>query len=100
MFLPVKFSDKDGKSYIEHLNIAHITRTSFVNIMNPDAGTKIHLRTGEALITPVPMDIVQSDIEECFKSSTALLIYSVVAEKAKYFTHDDDEDVQSSEATE
>ena len=37
MFLPVKFSDKDGKYYFEHINIAHITRLSFVNVMNPDA---------------------------------------------------------------
>jgi len=99
MFLPVKFSDKDGKSYFEHINIAHITRLSFVNIMNPDAGTKIHLRTGEVLVTPVPMDIFQCDVDDCFKSSTALLIYSVVAEKAKYFMHDDG-DVQNSEPTE
>lgn len=99
MFLPVKFSDKDGKYYYEHINITHITRLSFVNIMNPDAGTKIHLRTGEVLVTPVPMDIFQCDVDDCFKSSTALLIYSVVAEKAKYFTHDD-EDAQNSEPTE
>ena len=44
-------------------------------------------------------NIFQCDVDDCFKSSTALLIYSVVAEKAKYFTHDD-EDAQNSEATE
>ena len=44
MFLPITLKDKEG-SYIEHLNVTHITRTAFINIMNPDAGTKIYLRT-------------------------------------------------------
>lgn len=88
MFLPILFKDPDNGDYIEHLNITHITRTSFVNVMNPDAGTKIHLRTGEILTTPVPMDIVQTQIEECFNSAAAMIIFNVIAEKAKYIKED------------
>lgn len=82
MFLPIVLKDKDGE-YIEHLNITHITRTSFVNVMNPDAGTKIHLRTGEVLTTPVPMDIVQTEIDECYKSAAAMIMFNILAEKAQ-----------------
>lgn len=82
MFLPIVFKDKDGE-YIEHLNITHITRTSFVNAMNPDAGTKIHLRTGEVLTTPVPMDIVQTEIDDCYKSAAAMIMFNILAEKAQ-----------------
>ena len=57
MFLPIVLKDKDGE-YIEHLNITHITRTSFVNVRNTDAGTKIHLRTGEVLTTPDRKSVV------------------------------------------
>ena len=82
MFLPIVFKDKDGE-YIEHLNITHITRTSFVNVMNPDAGTRIHLRTGEVLSTPAPMDIVQTQIDECYKSAAAMIMFNILAEKAQ-----------------
>lgn len=82
MFLPIVLKDKDGE-YIEHLNITHITRTSFVNVMNPDAGTRIHLRTGEVLTTPVPMDIVQTEIDECYKSAAAMIMFNILAEKAQ-----------------
>lgn len=88
MFLPILFKDPDNGDYIEHVNITHITRTSFVNVMNPDAGTKIHLRTGEVLVTPAPMDIVQTQIEECFSSAAALVIFNVIAEKAKFLKDD------------
>ncbi len=76
MFLPIVLKDKDGE-YIEHLNITHITRTSFVNVMNPDAGTKIHLRTGEVLTTPAPMDIVQTQIDECYRSAAAMIMFNI-----------------------
>jgi len=82
MFLPIVLKDKDGE-YIEHLNITHITRTSFVNVMNPDAGTKIHLRTGEVLSTPAPMDIVQTQIDECYRSAAAMIMFNILAEKAQ-----------------
>ena len=82
MFLPIVLKDKDGE-YIEHLNITHITRTSFVNVMNPDAGTKIHLRTGEVLTTPAPMDIVQTQIDECYRSAAAMIMFNILAEKAQ-----------------
>ena len=88
MFLPILFKDPDNGDYIEHINITHITRTSFVNVMNPDAGTKIHLRTGEVLVTPAPMDIVQTQIDECFNSAAALVIFNVIAEKAKFLKDD------------
>ena len=82
MFLPIVLKDKDGE-YIEHLNITHITRTSFVNIRNTDAGTKIHLRTGEVLTTPVPMDIIQTEIDECYKSAAAMIMFNILAEKTQ-----------------
>ena len=82
MFLPIVLKDKDGE-YIEHLNITHITRTSFVNVMNPDAGTRIHLRTGEVLSTPAPMDIVQTQIDECYRSAAAMIMFNILAEKAQ-----------------
>jgi hypothetical protein len=92
MFLAIEFRDKEGP-YIEHLNITHITRTSFVNSMNPDAGTRIHLRTGEVLTTPVPMDILQSEIDDCFKSSAALILFNLLAEKARASVVTDDVDI-------
>ena len=92
MFLPIVLKDKDGE-YIEHLNITHITRTSFVNVMNPDAGTRIHLRTGEVLSTPAPMDIVQTEIDECFKSAAAMIIFNILAEKAQISKITDDVDI-------
>jgi hypothetical protein len=88
MFLPIEFRDKEG-SYVEHLNVTHITRTSFVNQMNPDAGTKIHLRTGEVLTTPTTMDVISKKIDECWESAATLVIFNVLAEKAKLLTKDD-----------
>ena len=82
MFLPIVLKDKDGE-YIEHLNITHITRTSFVNVRNTDAVTKIHLRTGEVLTTPVPMDIIQTEIDECYKSAAAMIMFNILAEKTQ-----------------
>ena len=82
MFLPITLKDKDGE-YIEYINITHITRTSFVNLMNVDAGSKIHLRTGEVLTTPVPMDILQTEIDECYKSAAAMIMFNILAEKAQ-----------------
>ena len=82
MFLPIVLKDKDGE-YIEHLNITHITRTSFVNVRNTASGTKIHLRTGEVLTTPVPMDIIQTEIDECYKSAAAMIMFNILAEKAQ-----------------
>ena len=99
MFLPIQFRDKEGP-YTEHLNITHITRISFVNQMNPDAGTKIHLRTGEVLTTPITMDIISEKMDDCWKSAATLVIFNVLAEKAKIMSKDDedvDEDLQFQE---
>ena len=96
MFLPIQFRDKEGP-YTEHLNVTHITRVSFVNQMNPDAGTKIHLRTGEVLTTPMTLDIISEKIDDCWKSAATLVIFNVLAEKAKIMSKDDedvDEDLQ------
>ena len=101
MFLPVEFKDKDG-SYYEQLNVTHITRTSFINRMNPDAGSKIHMRTGEVLTTSVPYDILSIAIDECWKSAAAMIMFSILAEKAKILsTKDLDlEDLEPSASTE
>ena len=101
MFLPIEFKDKDG-SYYEQLNVTHITRTSFINRMNPDAGTKIHMRTGEVLTTSVPYDILSTAIDECWKSAASMIMFTILAEKAKILsTKDLDlEDLESSASTE
>jgi hypothetical protein len=92
MFLPITLKDKEG-SYIEHLNVTHITRTAFVNPMNPDAGTKIYLRTGEILITIVPMDILQQEIDECWKSASAMIIFNIIAEKTRVLSSNEEPDL-------
>jgi hypothetical protein len=101
MFLPVEFKDKDG-SYYEQLNVTHITRTSFINRMNPDAGSKIHMRTGEVLTTSVPYDVLSIAIDECWKSAAAMIMFTILAEKAKILsTKDFDlEDLEPSESKE
>ena len=101
MFLPIEFKDKEG-SYFEQLNVTHITRTSFINRMNPDAGSKIHMRTGEVLTTSVPYDILSTAIDECWKSAASMIMFSILAEKAKILsTKDfDSEDLESSESKE
>ena len=101
MFLPVEFKDKDG-SYYEQLNVTHITRTSFINRMNPDAGSKIHMRTGEVLTTSVPYDILSTAIDECWKSAASMIMFAILAEKAKILsTKDLDlEDLEPSASTE
>jgi len=93
MFLPIEFRDKEGP-YIEHLNVTHITRISFVNVMNPESGTKIHLRTGEVLTTPAPMDIISQKMDECWRSAATLVIFNVLAEKAKVMSKDEEDDQQ------
>ena len=92
MFLPITLKDKDG-SYIEHLNVTHITRTAFINVMNPDAGTKIYLRTGEVLSTMVPMDILQQEIDECWKSASAMIIFNIIAEKTRVLSANEEPDI-------
>jgi len=101
MFLPVEFKDKDG-SYYEQLNVTHITRTSFINRMNPDAGSKIHMRTGEVLTTSVPYDILSTAIDECWKSAASMIMFSILAEKAKILSAKDLdlEDLEPSASTE
>ena len=101
MFLPVEFKDKDG-AYYEQLNVTHITRTSFINRMNPDAGSKIHMRTGEVLTTSVPYDILSNAIDECWKSAASMIMFTILAEKAKILSTKDLylEDLESSASTE
>lgn len=101
MFLPIELKDKDG-SYFEQLNVTHITRTSFINRMNPDAGSKIHMRTGEVLTTSVPYDILSTAIDECWKSAASMIMFAILAEKSKILsTKDfDSEDLEPSESKE
>jgi hypothetical protein len=82
MFLPIEFQDDHGP-YIEHLNVTHITRISFVNPRNPDAGSKIHLRTGEVLKTTMAFDILSQEIDEAWESASTLILSTVLSEKAK-----------------
>ena len=85
MFLPIEFQDQDGP-YIEHLNVTHITRISFVNPRNPDAGSKIHLRTGEVLKTTMPFDVLSQEIDEAWESGSTLILSTIMMEKAKLMT--------------
>ena len=73
MFLPIEFQDEQGP-YIEHLNVTHITRISFVNPRNPDAGSKIHLRTGEVLKTTMSFDILSQEIDEAWGISSYMFL--------------------------
>jgi hypothetical protein len=82
MFIAIKITEKHG-SFYEHINVTHITRTSFVNSMNPDAGTKIHLRTGEVLISAYTIDVLSQKIEECWKESALMIMVNIIAEKSK-----------------
>jgi len=82
MFLPIEFRDEQGP-YIEHLNVTHITRISFVNPRNPDAGSKIHLRTGEILKTSMAFDQLSQAIDETWESAASLVLSSLLSEKAK-----------------
>jgi hypothetical protein len=82
MFLPIEFKDQDG-SYIEHLNVTHITRISFINPRNPDAGSKIHLRTGEILSTKRPFDELSQAVDEAWESAASLILSTFLSEQAK-----------------
>lgn len=88
MFLPIEFQDEQG-SYIEHLNVTHITRISFVNPRNPDAGSKIHLRTGEVLKTTMPFDLLSQEIDEAWESASTLILSTMLSEKAKLLKKSD-----------
>lgn len=88
MFLPIEFQDEHGP-YIEHLNVTHITRISFVNPRNPDAGSKIHLRTGEVLKTSMPFDILSQEIDEAWESASTLILSTMLSEKAKLLKKSD-----------
>lgn len=84
MFLPIEFHDQDGP-YFEHLNVTHITRISFINPRNPDAGAKIHLRTGEILSTRMAFDQLSKAIDEAWESASCLILSALLSEKAKVF---------------
>jgi hypothetical protein len=88
MFLPIEFTDEHGP-YIEHLNVTHITRISFVNPRNPDAGSKIHLRTGEILKTTMAFDLLSQAIDEACESASTLILSTVLSEKAKLMKKSD-----------
>jgi len=88
MFLPIEFQDQDGP-YFEHLNVTHITRISFVNPRNPDAGSKIHLRTGEILKTTMPFDVLSQEIDDAWESASTLILSTVLSEKAKLMKKSD-----------
>ena len=99
MFLPIEFQDSDGP-YIEHLNVVHITRISFINPRNPDAGAKIHLRTGEVLSTKMPFDRLSQAIDEAWESAAALVLSNLLSEKAKLITFGSQLPEESSELPE
>ena len=82
MFLPIEFQDQDGP-YFEHLNVTHITRISFINPRNPDAGAKIHLRTGEVLSTRMAFAQLSQAIDEAWESAASLVLSTLLSEKAK-----------------
>lgn len=86
MFIGIEFKEADGQRYFEQLNVTHITRLSFTNIRNPEAGTNIHLRTGEVLKTPIPMDMLSITIDECWKEAASIVLLSVINEKLKLQT--------------
>ena len=88
MFLPIEFKDEQGP-YIEHLNVTHITRISFVNPRNPDAGSKIHLRTGEILKTTMPFDVLSQEIDDAWESASTLILSTMLSEKAKLMKKSD-----------
>ena len=88
MFLPIEFQDDHGP-YIEHLNVTHITRISFVNPRNPDAGSKIHLRTGEVLKTTMSFDLLSQEIDEAWESASTLILSTMLSEKAKLLKKSD-----------
>ena len=88
MFLPIEFQDQDGP-YIEHLNVTDISRISFVNPRNPDAGSKIHLRTGEVLKTTMPFDVLSQEIDDAWESGSTLILTSIMMEKAKLMKKSD-----------
>jgi hypothetical protein len=88
MFLPIEFQDEHGP-YIEHLNVTHITRISFVNPRNPDAGSKIHLRTGEVLKTTMSFDLLSQEIDDAWESASTLILSTMLSEKAKLLKKSD-----------
>ncbi len=88
MFLPIEFKDEQGP-YIEHLNVTHITRISFVNPRNPDAGSKIHLRTGEVLKTTMPFDVLSQEIDDAWESASTLILSTMLSDQAKLMKKSD-----------
>jgi hypothetical protein len=96
MFLPIEFKDEQGP-YIEHLNVTHITRISFVNPRNPDAGSKIHLRTGEVLKTTMSFDVLSQEIDDAWESASTLILSTILSEKAKLMKKSDLLNEESSE---
>lgn len=99
MFLPIEFQDQDGP-YFEHLNVTHITRISFINPRNPDAGAKIHLRTGEVLSTKMAFDQLSQAIDEAWESSASLVLSTLLSEKAKLVSGGSQRTQESSELLE
>ena len=96
MFLPIEFKDEHGP-YVEHLNVTHITRISFVNPRNPDAGSKIHLRTGEVLKTTMSFDVLSQEIDDAWESASTLILSTILSEKAKLMKKSDLLNEESSE---
>lgn len=80
MFIAVEFQSSEGK-YVEHVNVTHITRLSFRDVKNTDAGTKIHLRTGDILKTSIPMDLMHALIDEAWKEMASVVVLQFVNDK-------------------
>lgn len=80
MFIAVEFNSSEGR-YVEHVNVTHVTRLSFRDAKNVDAGTKIHLRTGEILKSSIPMDIIHGMIDEAWKEMASIIVLQFVNDK-------------------
>lgn len=80
MFIAVEFNSSDGR-YVEQVNVTHITRLSFRDLKNPDAGTKIHLRTGEILKTSIPMDLMHAMVDEAWKEMASVVVLQFINDK-------------------
>lgn len=78
MFCGIIFLDQEGKTYIEQINVGYISRFSFVDNKNVDAGTYIHMKTNEVLFTPEPMDRLAPRIEMTWREANALLLGDVL----------------------
>lgn len=82
MFLGVRFTTDDGMEYIEPINVCHIARLSYIDIKNVDSGVKLHMRNGDVLPTPEPMDIIAPKIESVWREAAQIVLTQLAFEMA------------------